>query len=926
MTKESYIDSEIYRFFKNLQEQNVNINGLTIRDVKFHYPINKGEADIYIVLNDNNKTFSIIVETKRNKKGKSFDPYSPKVIGQALGYAKFIGSKFIITSNGDLFLCFDITKNIPILQCIVNEDIKLKYTKQFFLNFLRNLKQYLSGKRFLKTISDRFIERLAYFHELITPYFKIELKKRLNENDFKSKFIKFSEKRGYTYNDISELVRWISEQSAYLLLNRLLFYGILKNHYPNVPPIKKINGISINEFIQSLNSTFKEITEKINYQIIFQKANIFDEIPISSTLAFLLNDFIEEIEKYDVSLINEDVIGKVYELIIPEIDKHLKGQYYTPQWIADLIAELTIKTADDKILDTSCGSGTFLISAYKKLSEFPGNGHSKIIDQLTGIDINYFPAHLAALNLIIRDITKKHDNLKILPIDFFKLRARTKTLIPLDYLSLTSNKPDQKQEFSLTAKFDAIITNPPYTESREIGDARYKNFIRKIALDNPKQLAGSIGIHGYFYTHANHFLKNKGRIGFIVSNSFLETKSGRSLCKFFLDNFKIRYLIGFKKNIFEYADVKAIITVLEKNKNEVKRDNNFVKFIKILTDFNQLDLKKFANIIRNLDNNHKETDFSLIKIKQEKLKEDFNWMLYFREFDLITLFLKIFNKDLIKLTDLCGENNIRSCFKSGGYEFFFIKKEDNQVLKIEKQYLDLIIHSPRDFNKLAIKKLDITKYLLKINSLPALMKTNTNAKRYFKIWMEKEITLKKGKLKGTKVKGIQNTPTFKGVKTWYKIFDGQLKGDLLFQGYINKEMRCFINECNAYSSANYVTIKVPDRKFIPILALIYNSSLMQFYFEIKGTVLGANALYVANYQLSSSKIPNLNNISQETFQYGIKLFKKFKETQFTSNEFTDLKQLIDDFIFDLYLVNEQDRLKVKKYLNNIIDARLKGKS
>ncbi|GAG55554.1 unnamed protein product, partial [marine sediment metagenome] len=179
-----------------------------------------------------------------------------------------------------------------------------------------------------------------------------------------------------------------------------------------MPEIRQIDGINVKQFIESLNETFKKTVNNVNYRIIFQKANIFDEIPFSDELGYLLNEFIDEIKEYDVSLMNEDVIGKVYESIIPEIDKHLKGQYYTPQWIADLIAELCIQGPDDRILDTSCGSGTFLISAYKKLGEYAGNSHTKIVELLTGVDINYFPAHLAAFNIIIRDIAHKHVNLK----------------------------------------------------------------------------------------------------------------------------------------------------------------------------------------------------------------------------------------------------------------------------------------------------------------------------------------------------------------------------------------------------------------------------------------------------------------------------------------------------------------------------------
>jgi type I restriction-modification system DNA methylase subunit len=908
-----------------LQDRHTSINGLMIQDIKFHYPINGNEADIYLLFNHRGREFSTIIETKRKKAGDRFDPYSPRVIGQALGYAKYIAANFIITSNGDLFLCFDISSNLPILQCIVNENIKMDFSESYIYGFLQELEAYLTQKKYLKKLSDRFIERLAYFHQLITPYFQQELTIKLQDRAYKDRFVFFCKKRGYVYNEFADLVLWISEQSAYLLLNRVLFYNILQKYYSNVPVISLINGITVREFIVKLNQTFAEVMDQVNYHIIFQRANIFDEIPISDELAYLLNEFIEEVSKFDVSLMNEDIIGKVYERIIPEIDKHLKGQYYTPQWIANIISELTIQSANDRILDTSCGSGTFLISAYKKLTEFSVNTHPKIIDQLTGIDINYFPAHLAAFNLIIRNITYKHDNLKILPLDFFSIQAGMQRLDMLNYLSLSDEALDKRQDFYLPTNFDVVATNPPYTESREIGDATYKTHIRSVAVDRKVKLAKSLGIYAYFYTHANHFLKDGGRLGFIVSNSFLETSGGETLCQFFLDNFKIKYMIGFTKNVFENADVKAIITILEKCKDKSERETNVTKFIKVLVDFDTLNEKEFALMALNIEDSFQSSTYSMIRVPQSELTTNKSWMIYFRPLDQMTLFFTIFKPFAKKLVDFCGENNIRSCFKAGGYEFFMVSEEQNQTLQIESDYITPIIHSPKDFTKIGIGSSNVNKLLFTISDIRTLQQTKTNAREYLRLWMAKEIPLKKGKLKGKMVHGIQNTPTFKGNEGWYKVAEGQIIGDLLFQGYINRDMRCFVNLCNAYSTANYVTIKVPQKEYIPVLALIYNSSLMQFYLEIIGTVLGANALYIANYQLCNTPIPNLINISMANLSKANQIYTIFLNQTFDTPQFREIKEQLDEYVFNLYEVSLEDRQKVKEFLRQMIETRLQGR-
>ncbi|TFF85853.1 MAG: hypothetical protein EU551_03190 [Promethearchaeota archaeon] len=652
---------------------------------------------------------------------------------------------------------------------------------------------------------------------------------------------------------------------------------------------------------------FKYLREKIDPYL---KKELEEKLKNGKTL--------EKFHKLDIRG-NDGVIEfiKLYEKLIPEIERHLKGQYYTPEFIADIISELCIKHADDKILDCSCGNGIFLVSAYNKLLKFDGNTHQKIIHQLFGFDINYFSAHLAILNLILRDSTSKNTNWKIFPVDFFCVRKDGKNLIPLDDISFSDINQKNHMFLKLARNFDAIITNPPYIEAREIGGKKYIEDIREIALDNDNQLPKSIGIHGYFFTHANHFLKNGGRIGFIVSTTFLETMGGWKLCEFFLNNFKIKYLIRFMKNVFDSADVKTIIIILEKSINKKDRDENITKFIKAEND---IDILEFTQNIKELNKNTKNDKFQLLKFKQAFLYDEKNWMLFFNKFEIIDLFLRIFKReDLTNLQDYC---EIRSCFKKGGYSFFFIDAEENNKLKIEKEYLEPIIHSPKVFHKLGVFEDDIREYVLKIESLNSLMKTKTQTKEYVKNWMNKKIKLKRGKDRGKFIRGIQNTPTFKDDDKWFDVLNNNIKGDLLFQGYINENMRCFVNECGAYSTANFITIKLKDEKYIPVLGLILNSSLLQFYFEILGKIMGAGALSVANYLLKRTKIPRLDSLDQYLINRADKILNHLKLAKIDSDEYQIIRKSVDEWVFDFFNVSKDDRIKIIEDLKYMMEKRI----
>ncbi|MFY7788921.1 MAG: N-6 DNA methylase, partial [Thermoflexibacteraceae bacterium] len=120
----------------------------------------------------------------------------------------------------------------------------------------------------------------------------------------------------------------------------------------------------------------------------------------------------------------------------PELRKEL-GVYYTPKCIVDYIVEQTIgkaiagKTPEDiakiKILDPSCGSGSFLLGAYQYLLNYHENYYKKLkengkkvkeltpdntltsavkkqllLNNIFGVDIDTQAVEVAKLSLLIK--------------------------------------------------------------------------------------------------------------------------------------------------------------------------------------------------------------------------------------------------------------------------------------------------------------------------------------------------------------------------------------------------------------------------------------------------------------------------------------------------------------------------------------------
>jgi type I restriction-modification system DNA methylase subunit len=161
----------------------------------------------------------------------------------------------------------------------------------------------------------------------------------------------------------------IAEQLAYMLMNRITFYKTLETQISTLPKLDKIEVEDPKVFSQRLREIFNRVYKEVDYEAIFEPHTVLDQLLFPKKLIYALNDFIEELRTYNLARIRSDIIGRVYEELIPDEERHRLGQYYTPPPIVELITEMCIKSPNDKVLDPACGSGGFLVKAYHKLKD-----------------------------------------------------------------------------------------------------------------------------------------------------------------------------------------------------------------------------------------------------------------------------------------------------------------------------------------------------------------------------------------------------------------------------------------------------------------------------------------------------------------------------------------------------------------------------
>ena len=90
--------------------------------------------------------------------------------------------------------------------------------------------------------------------------------------------------------------------------------------------------------------------------------------------------------RFDWSHVEQDVMKVLYESVIGTETRKRLGEYYTPDWLAEAMVERVIdKPLEMRVLDTACGSGTFLFHAIRRYISAAERESTALADILNGV-------------------------------------------------------------------------------------------------------------------------------------------------------------------------------------------------------------------------------------------------------------------------------------------------------------------------------------------------------------------------------------------------------------------------------------------------------------------------------------------------------------------------------------------------------------
>ncbi|MGA9392139.1 MAG: N-6 DNA methylase [Candidatus Sulfotelmatobacter sp.] len=125
--------------------------------------------------------------------------------------------------------------------------------------------------------------------------------------------------------------------------------------------------------------------------------------PAEAIFFEFFGNLFRRLDEFDWSKVDEDLLKTLYQGLVDPDDRQLLGEFYTPDWLAELTLE-KIGYKGGTLLDPACGSGTFLFCAIRRLRAQGMKGNKLIrtaLESIVGIDVHPVAALMARANILL---------------------------------------------------------------------------------------------------------------------------------------------------------------------------------------------------------------------------------------------------------------------------------------------------------------------------------------------------------------------------------------------------------------------------------------------------------------------------------------------------------------------------------------------
>jgi len=550
------------------------------------------------------------------------------------------------------------------------------------------------------------------------------------------------------------------------------------------------------------------------------------------------------------------------ELEKPEEKLPAPGQVFTPSVIADLMAAMCINSEIRNIIDPACGEGIFFRSILKLNEKFHLFKNNPVI---LGIDIDG-----DVLKKAINSLSSLYPPVKFICADFLEM-------------------------FETLPHFDLVIGNPPFLRQEKIRNTKHltKKINRKLGSN---VLNARSGLHSYFLAAGLCLLSSKGKLAFVMPESFLTSNSDSGLRKYLATYYHVEAILRFEKGrIFSRAGIKTCVIIISRKKepsSKIKIINIKPQILEHLFSSTEPQdyyrkLLNIAEIVKTageskFSNEPEGLGFSnILSITLRPVKhamEVNNWNLLAGENEVFRrVFLEnVRNGKVIPFSKIAF---VKRGITTGADPWFYVEKikekENRMLIKsgdgsewfIEKSFLKPVLQNPSGYSRILIRNKEIKTFVV---SIPQSVSIEGYAvEKYVKHGSTSLYRMGKNK------KTIPaETVVCRSRKKWYAL-PHYRPAPLLWIKTFDRKYRHFLMEKKVIANQRFYMIYPyhESEEVITLIGAILNSYVIAYYCETVKTAMGYGALELTVEDVKKIPFPNIYFMSQSARRKILDVFR-----------------------------------------------------
>jgi len=325
----------------------------------------------------------------------------------------------------------------------------------------------------------------------------------------------------------------------------------------------KIVKTRINEIFAKVKTKYCEVIETSDDIVL-------DDNSIKYVVGELQNFCLIESER--------DVVADAFETFIGYSLKGSQGQFFTPRNIVKLMVEIINPLPNEIMIDPACGTGGFLVESLRHIWK---NLEKQAADY-NWSDLALNEEKLSSAIKCIRGIENDSFLSKVAKAYMAILGDGKGGIFCEDSLKNPNEWKDAtKQQINLD-KFDVLLANPPFGKDIKVkGEEKLKQYELAynwkkdgITYTKTNKLKKEETIQILFIERSLKLLKDGGRMGIILPETFFHAPKSRYVLHYMLKNNNVTWMIDLPHNTFRpHNNAKCVVIILEKNRTQNKEIN-----------------------------------------------------------------------------------------------------------------------------------------------------------------------------------------------------------------------------------------------------------------------------------------------------------------------------------------------------------------